>query len=429
MQELSILFGCAFLLLMLLNTPIAVALALATLLSLIATGSDASYVLASKFANGLDSFALLAIPFFILAGYLMGQGGMAHRLMDFAASLVGRFPGGLAYANALTCMMFGSVSGSATAAVSSVGSFMIPQMNQRGYPRDFNIALTATAATTGVIIPPSNVMIVFAVAAGGVSIADLFLAGIFPGILIGLSLCLVCFLASLKLKFPAEAPAPLQQVGLAFKRAFLSLLLVVIILGGILSGIYTATEAAAVAVLYALVVSVFIYKSVRLTQLPSIFLKTGATTAVVMLLIGASSGMAWMLSSANIPQQLSESILALSENKYLVLLAINLLLLLVGIFMDITPAILIFTPILLPVMRQFGISDIHFGIIMISNLCIGLCTPPVGTCLFVGCGVGKSRIAKVAPYMLPFFLSMIIAILVLTFVPAVSEWLPRAYNE
>lgn len=429
MLELVVIFTVAFCVLMLINAPIAVALAIATVLGLISTGADASYIVASKFANGLDSFSLMAIPFFILAGYLMGEGGMALRLMDFAAALVGRFPGGLAYANTLTCMLFGSVSGSAAAAVSSVGSFMIPQMNQRGYPSDFTIALTTTAATTGLVIPPSNVMIVYAVAAGGVSIANLFLAGILPGILIGLCLCVVCFLATIKLKLPAEAPTPFLDVLRAFKRSVLSLFLIVIILGGILAGIYTATEAAAIGVAYALILCLVIYRSVSLKQLPAIFLKTGLTTAIVMLLIGASTGMAWMFSSANIPELLSAAILGISENKIILLLAITGLLLFVGIFMDITPTILIFTPILLPVARELGISDIQFGIMMIANLCIGLCTPPVGTCLFVGCGVGKRSIANVAPYMIPFFIAMLVALMLITFVPWLSNMLPDYYSS
>jgi tripartite ATP-independent transporter DctM subunit len=424
MMDLLLVFIVSFLVMLLLHIPIAVAIALASFLALLTTGADASFILASKMANGIDSFTLLAIPFFILAGFLMGEGGMARRLMDFASALVGRFPGGMAYANTLTCMLFGSVSGSAAAAVSSVGSFMIPEMNKRGYPKDFTIALTSTAATTGLVIPPSNVMIVYAVAAGGVSIADLFLAGILPGILIGLSLACVCLLATAKYNFPAEQPTPWRGILVAFKKAILSLLLIVIILGGILSGIYTATEASAIAVAYAFFLSIYVYKAVSYQDLPRILLKAGITTAVVMILIGASTGMSWMLSSANIPQMLSDALITLSENKWVILITINLLLLFVGIFLDITPALLIFTPILLPVARELGITDIQFGIMMIANLCIGLCTPPVGTCLFVGCSVGKSTVAKVAPYMVPFFIAMFISVLAIAYIPWLTNWLP-----
>lgn len=425
MLPVVIIFVAAFFVLMLLHVPIAISISLATFLSLLAMNVDASYVLASKYANGLDSFSLLAIPFFILSGFLMGEGGMARRLMDLASALVGRFSGGLAYANTLTCMLFGSVSGSAAAAVSSVGSFMIPEMTSKGYPKDFNIALTSTAATTGLIIPPSNVMIVFGVAAGGVSIADLFLAGVLPGIVVGLCLAIVCFIMSLKLNFPAESPSSLRAIAHTFKRSILSLMLIVLMIGGVLAGIYTATEAAAIAVAYSFFLTVFVYKTVSLTKIPEILLKTGATTAVVMMLIGASTGMAWMLSTANIPHMLSDALLSISENKWAILIAINILLLIVGIFMDITPAILIFTPILLPVVRDLGMSDIHFGIMLIANLCIGLCTPPVGACIFVGCGVGKSTLARVAPHMIPFFIAMLVAVMLITFVPALTEYLPN----
>ncbi len=422
-------FVMVFIALLLLNIPIAVAVCLATFVGLLVSGADASFVVASKLANGIDSFSLLAIPFFVLAGYLMGEGGMARRLMDLASALLGRFKGGLALANTLTCMLFGSVSGSAAAAVSSVGSFMIPEMNRRGYPKDFNIALTSTAATTGLIIPPSNVMIVYAVAAGGVSIADLFLAGVMPGIIVGLSIGIVCLWAARKHDFPSEPPAPVSQVLVAAKRSILSLLLIVLILGGILSGFYTATEAAAIAVAYAFILTVVVYRSVKPSEVPNILLKTGQTTAIVMFLIGASMGMSWMLTAANIPQMLSEAILALSENKWLLLLLINLLLLAVGIFMDITPALLIFTPILMPVAQALGIDNVQFGLIMIANLCIGLCTPPVGTCLFVGCSVGKSDVSKVAPQMVPFFIAMFISVLMITAFPWLTHWLPNLINH
>lgn len=429
MVTLLVVFVVAFIVMLLLHVPIAVAVTMSTFLGMTAIGADANFILASKLVNGVDSFSLLAIPFFILAGYLMGEGGMARRLMDFASACVGRFPGGLAYANTLTCMLFGSVSGSATAAVSSVGSFMIPEMNRRGYPRDFNIALTSTAATTGLIIPPSNVMIVFAVAAGGVSIADLFLAGILPGILIGISLALVCAMSTVKYHFPSEPPSSFIQIVQATKRSILSLMLIVLILGGILGGIYTATEAAAIAVTYAFFITVFVYRTVTWNAIPAILVKTGTTTSVVMLLIGASTGMSWMLSSANVPQILSDFLIQLSENKWLIIIVINLLLLFVGIFMDITPALLIFTPILLPVARELGFSDIQFGVMMISNLCIGLCTPPVGTCLFVGCSVGKGRVASVAPKMLPFFIAMFFVVLIISFVPALTNALPQFFRH
>ena len=421
-------FILAFVCLLLLNIPVAVTVCLATLIALVAGNFEGTVIIASKLANGVDSFTLLAIPFFIFTGFLMGEGGMARRLMELAAALLGRFKGGLALANTVTCMLFGSVSGSAAAAVSSVGSFMLPEMRRKGYPQNFNVALTATASTTGLVIPPSNVMIVYAVAAGGVSIAELFLAGILPGILIGLGLCLVCVIASHRNDFPAEPPVPFKTVLMAFKRAILSLTLMVVVLGGILGGFYTATEAAACGVAYALLLTLVIYRSVQLKQLPVILLKTGQTTAIVMFMIGASVAMSWMLTAINVPQALSDLMLSITENKWALLLLINLLLLGVGIFMDITPALLIFTPILLPVSQALGLDPVHFGIIMIANLCIGLCTPPVGTCLFVGCSVGKTDLAEVTPAMLPFFGIMILTLLIITLLPELSLALPGYFQ-
>ncbi|MFD2257854.1 TRAP transporter large permease [Luteolibacter algae] len=424
MAEVALILVVVFVLLLFMNTPIAVAIGLATFAAVLLEGSDPTVVVAANMANGVNSFALLAIPFFILSGHLMGKGGMARRLIDFAGALVGFFPGGLAYVNTLTCMLFGSISGSAAAAVSSVGGFMIPEMNRKGYNREFNVAVTTTAATTGLLIPPSNVMIVYSVAAGSVSIAAMFMAGVIPGIIVGLFIMLVCVGLALRNKYPCEDRSSLREILIAFKRAFLSLSLIVVVIGGILAGVFTATEAAAIAVVYAFLLTVVIYREIKLKALPDLMLQTGITTAVIMLLIGASSGMSWIMTMANIPQTVSAVLLGLSENPVMILLTINILLLIVGTFMDMTPAILIFTPIFLPVAVSLGMNEVHFGIMMITNLCIGLCTPPVGTCLFIGCGVGETTIAKVTTTMLPFFGAMIVALMVITYIPATSLWLP-----
>jgi tripartite ATP-independent transporter DctM subunit len=424
MGAVALVLVLVFVLLLILNVPIAVSIAMAAFVAILAEGVDPSVMLASKMANGVNSFALLAIPFFILSGHLMGRGGMARRLIDFASSIVGMLPGGLAYVNVLTCMMFGSISGSAAAAVSSVGGFMIPEMNRKGYNREFNVAVTTTAATTGLLIPPSNVMIVYSVAAGSVSIAAMFMAGVLPGIITGLFIMIVCGYFAFRNKYGAGDRVSLVQGLLSFKRAIMSLLLIIIVIGGILKGIFTATEAAAVAVLYSFLLTVIIYREIKPKELPEILKQTGITTAVVMLLIGASSGMSWIMTMANIPQTVSSALVNLSDNPIIILLTINLLLLFVGTFMDMTPAVLIFTPIFLPVVRELGMHEIHFGIMLIANLCIGLCTPPVGTCLFIGCGVGKTTIAKVTKYMLPFFGAMAVALMVITYVPQVSLWLP-----
>jgi len=301
---------------------------------------------------------------------------------------------------------------------------MIPEMNRKGYNREFNVAVTTTAATTGLMIPPSNVMIVYSVAAGSVSIAAMFMAGVLPGILTGLFIMFVCGWVAFRKKYPCEERASFKEILIRFKRAFLSLFLVVIVIGGILKGIFTATEAAAISVVYAFILSAVVYREVKIKMLPELLLQTGITTAVVMLLIGASSGMGWIMTMANIPQTVSAALLGLSDNPILILLAINLLLIFVGTFMDMTPAVLIFTPIFLPVAQSLGMHEVHFGIMLIANLSIGLCTPPVGTCLFIGCGVGKTTIAKVTKTMLLFFGAMVGALLVITYVPQLSLWLP-----
>lgn len=418
----------SFFVLLLMNAPVAVAIAVSSLLAILANGGDPGYTVAQRMANGVDSFPLLAIPFFVFSGYLMGRGGLARRLIDFAALFVGRLPGGLGYVNTLTCMLFGSISGSAAAAVSSIGGFMIPEMNKKGYNREFNVAVTATAATTGLLIPPSNAMIVYSVAAGSVSIAAMFMAGILPGILVGLCIMAASGILCVRHGYGKTANVsgePRVHPLVVCWRALPSLLLVILIIGGILLGVFTATEAAAISVAYAFLLSVVFYREIPWKDLPEICLQTGLTTAVVMLLIGASSSMSWIMTMANIPQTVSKALMGLSENPYVILLTINAMLLVVGMFMDMTPALLIFTPILLPVVRQLGLSDIHFGIIMIANLCIGLCTPPVGTCLFIGCGVGKTTIAKVTVKALPFFIAMIFALMLITYVPWFSLAIPK----
>jgi tripartite ATP-independent transporter DctM subunit len=421
-----VLMILAFFVLLWMNVPIAFAVGLATLLTMFAVGGLPSMVLmAQRMATGVDSFALLAIPFFILAGHLMGQGGIARRLLNLAGALVGRFPGGLSYVNTLSCMMFGAVSGSAAAAVSSIGGFLIPEMERKGYPRSLNIAVTATSATTGLLIPPSNVMIVYALASGNVSIAAMFMAGILPGVLTGLCLIAVSAVISYREGFQGGERVRLRQVLRAFGDAIWSLLLIVIILGGILSGVFTATEAAAIAVVYALFLSMVVYREVKPRDLPDILVRSGVTTAVVMLLVAASTAMSWIMAYENIPQQLSSALLSLSDQPWILLLLINIVLLMVGAFMDITPAVLIFTPIFLPVALKLGMHPVHFGVMMIANLCIGLCTPPVGTCLFVGCSVGGGSITAVSRRMIPYFGAMIVALMVIAYVPAVSMLLPR----
>ncbi|MBN2020206.1 MAG: TRAP transporter large permease [Sedimentisphaerales bacterium] len=417
----------SFSVLLALNVPVAFCMGISTLLGIMVAGDLPSFlIVAQRMATGIDSFALLAIPFFILSGLFMERGGIARRLIDFANVVVGRFRGGLAFANILTCMLFGSISGSASAAVCSVGGFMIPVMNKMGYDRDFNTSVTVTAATTGLLIPPSNIMIVYSLATGGmVSIAALFIAGVLPGILMGLGLMAVAGVVSIRNKYGKGEKFAFTDGIKRFFGAIPALLLIVIVLGGILSGVFTATEASAIAVVYAFILSVFVYREVKLSEIPAILLKSAVTTSVVFLLIATSMAMSWFLALENVPQNLSAFLLGLTDSKIVILLIINILLLIVGMFMDMTPAVLIFTPIFLPVLKKFGVDPLHFGIIMIINLCIGLCTPPVGTVLFLGCGIGGTSVTKVMRYVLPFFAAMLVALFICTYVPEVSLALPR----
>jgi len=428
----------SFIIFLAINMPIAVSIGLSTLLTCVYAMGPASdiplhtaihntsLIIAQRMATGIDAFSLLAIPFFVLAGLFMGKGGIARRLIEFASTLIGRFSGGLAYINVLTCMLMGALSGSSIAAVSAVGGFMIPEMNKKGYDKNFNVAVTTTAATTGLMIPPSNIMIVYALVAGsGVSIVAMFMAGIIPGIVFGLCLMVVSGIISRKRNYGAGDKAGFLQMLKAFKGAALSLLLIVIVLGGILGGVFTATEAAAVAVLYAFILAVVVYREVKIKELPGILLQCGITTSVVMFLIATSQGMSWIMARENIPQNVSAALISLSNSKIIILLIINILLLFVGTFMDMTPAVLIFTPIFLPVVTKLGVHPVHFGLIMIGNLCIGICTPPVGTCLFVGCGVGETTIVKVIRPLLPFFAAMIVALMIVTYIPQISLFIPE----
>ncbi|NLT77897.1 MAG: TRAP transporter large permease, partial [Planctomycetes bacterium] len=410
-----------------LNVPVAFCMGIATVLAFLTMSGElpAFVAVAHQIATGIDSFALLAIPFFILSGQLMGQGGIARRLIDFANTLVGRFRGGLAFVNVVTCMFFGAISGSATAAISSVGGFMIPLMNKMGYHRDFNASVTITAATTGLLIPPSNVMIVYSLATGGaVSIAAIFMAGFLPGFLVGLGLILVSAVLSVRHNYGKGETFPFREGVVRFFKAVPALLLVFIVIGGILLGWFTPTEASAVAVLYAFFLAVVVYREVKIRDLPRILLQCGITTSVVFLLIGTSMAMSWVLASENVPQDISAYLVGLTDSKVLLLLMINAILLAVGTFMDMTPAILIFTPIFLPVAERLGLHPLHFGIVMIMNLCIGLCTPPVGTCLFLGCGIAETTVTRVMRHILPFFGAMLVTLLICTFVPEISLWLP-----
>lgn len=422
----------SFIGLLAIGVPVAWSISISALLTMLVSIPflPATTTLAQRMGVGLDSFALLAIPFFILAGNLMNKGGMAHRLIAFAKTLVGALPGGLALINITAAMLMGAIAGSAMASASAMGSILGPEMEKEGYSKEFGAAVNITSATTGLIIPPSNILIVYSLASGGVSIAALFLAGYIPGILAGVFLMIVAMIWAKKKGYTGHAKkgdSGILAIVKTFVDALPSLLLLVIVIGGIVAGIFTATEASAIAVLYSLILG-FVYKEISFKNLPNILLDSSVTTAMVLLLIAASIGMSWAISYENIPQATSDVLLGISDNVVVVLLIINAILLFVGIFMDITPAVLIFTPIFLPVVTKLGIDPIHFGIIMIFNLCIGLCTPPVGSVLFVGVGVAKTSIQKVIKPLLPLFLAMIAALLLITYVSQLTLWLPSLFD-
>ncbi len=419
----------SFLVLMGIGVPVAWSLGFSSFLTLtvtIATVPSATTI-AQRMGTGLDSFALLAIPFFILAGEIMNKGGIANRLIDLAKAITGRLPGGLLYVNVIAAMLFGAIAGSAVAAASAIGGILGPRMEKEGYPRELGAAVNITSSTTGLIIPPSNVLIVYSLASGGVSIAALFVAGYIPGLLIGFLLMVTAAVFIKKNNLPSGELTTIKELVKKFLDALPSLLLLVVVIGGIVIGVFTATEASAIAVVYCVVLS-FIYKEIKIKDLPAILLKSSETTAVVMLLIATSMSMSWAMSSEDIPQSISSTLLSLSDNKFVILIIINLILLFVGVFMDMTPAVLIFTPIFLPAVVSMGIDPVHFGIMMVLNLCIGVCTPPVGSVLFVGVGVARTSIAKVFLPLLPFFITMIIGLLIITLWPQLTLWLPSLFG-
>lgn len=419
----------SFVILLAIGVPIAWSIGLSSLFTLVVSIETipAFTTLAQRMATGLDSFTLLAIPFFILAGQLINSGGLAHRLIALAKNMMGSLPGGLAHVNIVAAMLFGAIAGSAVAAASAIGTILGPRMEKEGYTKEFGAAVNITSSTTGLLIPPSNILIIYSLASGGVSIAALFLAGYLPGILTGLLLMLVAWFWARKKDFPVGERTSFKELSRSFIDAIPSLLLLIIIIGGIIAGIFTATEASAIAVVYTLILG-FIYKELKIKNLPDIFLKAVNTTAIVMLLIATSIGMSWVMSYEDIPVIVTETLLSLSDNPIAILLMINFILLFVGVFMDMTPAVLIFTPIFLPIVTEMGIDPVHFGIIMILNLSLGLCTPPVGSVLFVGVGVANTTIVKVIKPLLPLFFAMIVALFLVTYFPEISLWLPRLFG-
>ncbi|WP_407515767.1 TRAP transporter large permease subunit [Tamlana fucoidanivorans] len=427
--SIIVLFASFFTLLML-KVPVAYSIGISTTISLLLNIDKLPGIttIAQRMTTGIDSFALLAIPFFVLAGEIMKRGGIANRLINFAKSLVASLPGGLAYVNVLASMLFGAISGSAIAATSAIGSIMTDRMEEEGYPRAFSASVNITSSTTGLLIPPSNILIVYALASGGTaSVAALFIAGYLPGILLGFSIIGYIAFVAITRGFVKGERAPLSLIWKYFSKAFFSLLLWVIVVGGIVAGIFTATEASAIAVLYAAVLAL-IYGDITTKDFPEILLTSAKTTAVVMFLICTSMAMSWLFSFEGIPELISGFLLEQFSNKIVIFLVINLVLLIIGTFMDMTPAVLIFTPIFLPVVVALGMHPVHFGIVLVLNLCIGLCTPPVGTILFVGSGIANISVSQVVKPLLPFLLIMVLVLLLITYIPEISMYLPNLFG-
>jgi tripartite ATP-independent transporter DctM subunit len=379
---------------------------------------------AQRIFSGISVFNLIAIPFFILAGNIMNKGGIAIKLINFAKIFTGRIPGSLAHTNVVANMLFGAISGSGTAAASAMGAIIGPVEEEEGYDKNFSAAVNIATAPTGLLIPPSNVMITFAMVSGGTSIAALFMAGYIPGILWGLACMIVIYVYAKKRGYTSSKRYALKEKTKIILEALPCLLMIIIVIGGIIGGIFTATEGAIVAVVYSLILSLVFYKSIKVGELPKLLMDSAEMTGIIIFLIGVSSIMSWVMAFTGIPAAISGVMLSISSNKYVILLIINVILLIVGTFMDMTPACLIFTPIFLPICQAVGMNTIHFGIMMIFNLCIGTITPPVGTTLFVGVKVGKTKIEDVIKPLLYYFAAIFIVLLLVTYIPAISLWLP-----
>ena len=419
-----ILLG-SFALLLVLKVPITFTLAMSSIVTAIYLKIPLMAIL-QQMVQGVNSFSLLAIPFFIIAGEIMGEGGISRRLIEFSNVIVGRVRGGLAQVNVLASMFFGGISGSAVADVSSIGTILIPMMKKQGYKSDFSVAITVTSACQGIIIPPSHNMIIYSLAAGGVSVGRLFLGGFIPGVSLGIALMIVCYILAVKQNHPRGGSYTWKEALRVTKEAVLGLITAVIIMGGVISGVFTATESAAVACVYAFFVTFFVYREIPLSRMNKILYSSLKTLARVMSLIAAAKAFGWLLAYLRIPALATSALLSVSDNPVILLLLINLLLLGLGCIMDMAPLILITTPILFPVVvKTLGMDPVQFGIMMMLNLGIGLCTPPVGSALFVGCAVGKIPIEEATRAMIPFYVTMIVVLLLITFVPQIVMFIPN----
>ena len=411
-------------LLLAVGVPVAYSLGIASLVGALWLGVPLEGLMI-KISSGLSTFALLAIPFFVLAGAIMAEGGMANRLVSFAYILVGFIRGGLSLVNILASTFFGAISGSSVADTASIGSVLIPEMEKKGYPRDFATAVTCSGSVQALLIPPSHNAVIYSLAAGGtVSIGALFLGGVMPGLLLGGTLAVMCLCFAHKRGYPKGEAIPLKQALKITLDAVWGLMTMVIILGGILSGIFTATESASIAVVWAFFVTMFIYRDYKWKDLPKLIHRTVKTVTVVMILIGFASSFGYIMTLMQLPHKMTMFFTGLSSNKYVILLLINVMLMILGTLMDMAPLILILTPILLPLVKSLGVDPVHFGMIMLVNLGLGLITPPVGAVLFVGSAVSKLKMEQVVRAMMPFFAGLFVVLMVVTYVPAVTLFIP-----
>lgn len=426
-MEIAVLM-ILFIVLLIIGVPVALAMGLTSIVVAFMLGIPLE-VLAQRMVAGINSFPLLAIPFFILAGEIMNTGGISQRLIKLSDSVVGRFRGGLGMVNVSSSMLFGGISGSALADASSSGSVMIPMMKKKGYDADYSVAVTVTSSTQGIIIPPSHNMIIYALAAGGgISISSLFLAGIVPGILLGVGLMVTAYLIAVKRNYPAEKPSSIKEIGHAIRLSLPGLMTGVIIIGGIMSGIFTVTESAAIAVIYAFLLSFVFNREVPFKMIIPVLKRTFRTLALVLFLIATSSGFAWLLALLRVPSLISENLLGLTQNPILITLILIVILLFLGIILDVAPIILITTPILLPIAVSIGMDPVHYGILMMICMAIGLVTPPVGGALFIGSAIAKVPMEKVVKTLLPFYATMIVVLLVVAFIPQITLFIPEMFE-
>lgn len=422
-MEILMLLGSLFLFLII-RLPIAFALGASATVTALYMGIP-TIVVAQKMVEGVKSFSLMAIPFFIIAGEIMGQGGISKRLIDFSNVIIGRVRGGLAMVNILSSMFFGGISGSSVADTSSIGTIMIPMMEKEGYDKDYAVNVTITSSTQGVIVPPSHNMIIYSVAAGGLSVGKLFLGGIVPGILLGLTLMALSYWIAVKRNYPKGEKISMARAKVIVRESFLGLMTAVIIMGGVVSGIFTATESAAIAAIYAFIITYFVYRDVPLSNFIVVLKNSLRTLAMVMAVIATSSAFGYMMAMLRVPQLITDFILGFSDNRFVIMILVNLILLTLGMIMDMAPLILITTPILMPVIAKIGMDPIQFGIIMMLNLGIGLLTPPVGSTLFVGCSIANISIEKVAKSLKPFYIMLFLYLMAITFIPMITLWLPN----